>query len=395
MFKTTFTAFILAGLLIVQAQNKPKTSTNKAPQKSSNSSKSNAKPSAKKPLGKVNYTINGKVEGYPNHLVILSKFRINSLELIDSVLTNDSGYFTFKKPLTEASILYIQYNTQSAVPLVVENGAKLNVKISPTPNGLNYEVSGLKSEKSKNIYNFIRQYTRSNNELAALDRAIAEEPDGTKMYELQMVFGTKQEELRSGIDSMLKFHAPLESYFVMFNFMEEQDFQKIKALKMRMEPQDIKSTYYVDLKTIYDNNKLLEVGEMAPEIELPQVDGSVLKLSDLRGQIVLIDFWASWCGPCRAEFPFVKSLYAKYKSKGFEIYGVSLDKDRPSWVSSINSLGLTWKHVSDLKFWNCAPAKIYKVSGIPFTVLIDKEGKIIAKNLRGEDLERKLEELFP
>ena len=115
MFKTTFTAFILAGLLIVQAQNKPKTSTNKAPQKSSNSSKSNAKPSAKKPLGKVNYTINGKVEGYPNHLVILSKFRINSLELIDSVLTNDSGYFTFKKPLTEASILYIQYNTQSII----------------------------------------------------------------------------------------------------------------------------------------------------------------------------------------------------------------------------------------------------------------------------------------
>jgi peroxiredoxin len=177
--------------------------------------------------------------------------------------------------------------------------------------------------------------------------------------------------------------------------MEEQDFQKIKALKMRMEPKDIKSNYYSDLKTIYDNNKLLEIGEMAPEIELPQVDGSILKLSDLRGKVVLIDFWASWCGPCRAEFPNVKNLYARFKSEGFEIYGVSLDKDRPSWVSSINSLGLTWKQVSDLKFWACAPAKTYKVSGIPFTVLIDKEGKIIAKNLRGEDLEKKLEELFP
>ena len=91
----------------------------------------------------------------------------------------------------------------------------------------------------------------------------------------------------------------------------------------------------------------------------------------------------------------MKNLYARFQSKGFEIYGVSLDKDRPSWVSSINSLGLTWKQVSDLKFWACAPAKTYKVSGIPFTVLIDKEGKIIAKNLRGEDLEKKLEELFP
>lgn len=395
MFKKTFTAFIIAGLLIVQAQNKPKTATNKATPKSSSSTKTPAKPVAKAPVKKVVYTINGKIEGYPNHLVILNKFRVNSLELVDSTMTNDSGYFTFKKPISEASILYIQYNTQSAVPLVVENGAKLNVKIFPTPNGLNYDVSGVKSEKSKNLYNFIRQYTRSNNELAALDRAIAEEPDGTKMYELQMVFGSKQEDFRNSIDSMLKFHAPLESYFVLFNFMEEQDFQKIKALKIRMEPQDIKSSYYTDLKTIYDNNKLLEVGELAPEIELPQVDGSILKLSDLRGKIVLIDFWASWCGPCRAEFPNVKALYARFKSKGFEIYGVSLDKDKPSWVGSINSLGLTWKHVSDLKFWNCAPAKTYKVSGIPFTVLIDKEGKIIAKNLRGEDLEKKLEELFP
>ena len=394
MFKKTFTAFIIAGLLIVQAQQPPKASKNKATPKASSSTKTASKPIAKTPVGKVIYTINGKIEGYPNHLVILNKFRVNALELVDSTMTNDSGYFTFKKPISEASILYIQYNTQSAVPLVVENGAKLNVKIYPTPSGLNYDVSGLKSEKSKNLYNFIRQYTRSNNELAALDRAIAEEPDGTKMYELQMAFGSKQDDLRNSIDSMLKFHAPLESYFVLFNFMEEQDFQKIKALKIRMEPKDIKSSYYMDLKTIYDNNKLLEIGEMAPEISLPQVDGSILKLSDLRGKIVLIDFWASWCGPCRAEFPNVKNLYARFQSKGFEIYGVSLDKDRASWVSSISNLGLTWKHVSDLKFWACAPAKTYKVSGIPFTVLIDKEGKIIAKNLRGDDLEKKLEELF-
>lgn len=393
MFKTTITALIVAGMLLVQAQNKPKPTTTKASPKAGNKTQT-SKVASKTPVSKVLYTINGKLEGYANHLVILNKFRVNSLELVDSTRTNDSGYFTFKKPLTEASILYIQYNTQSAVPLVIESGAKLNVKISPTQNGLNYDVSGLKSEKSKNLYTFIRQYTYSMNELGALEKAIADEPDGTKMYELQMIFGSKQEDFRSSIDSMLTLHAPLESYFVLFNFMEEQDFQKIKALKIRMEPKDIKSSYYNDLKTIYDNNKLLEVGEMAPDIELPQVDGSILKLSDLRGKIVLIDFWASWCGPCRADFPFVKSLYAKFKPKGFEIYGVSLDKERSAWVNSISSLGLSWKHVSDLKFWNCAPAKMYKVSGIPFTVLIDKEGKIIAKNLRGEGLEDKLEELF-
>ena len=162
-----------------------------------------------------------------------------------------------------------------------------------------------------------------------------------------------------------------------------------------MEPKQIQSNYYKDLKEIYDNNKLLEVGEMAPDFELPQPDGSMLKLSDLRGKVVLIDFWASWCGPCRAEFPNVKALYAQYKSKGFEILGVSLDRDKPSWVGSINSLGLTWRHVSDLKYWSCAPAKLYKVTGIPFTVLVDKDGKILAKGLRGEDLDKHLEKLFP
>jgi peroxiredoxin len=145
---------------------------------------------------------------------------------------------------------------------------------------------------------------------------------------------------------------------------------------------------------LYDAKKGVEIGEMAPDIDLPQPNGTNLKLSSLRGKVVLIDFWASWCGPCRAEFPNVKKVYAKYKDKGFEIYGVSLDKDKSSWVNSISSLGLDWKHVSDLKYWSCAPAKVYKVTGIPATVLIDKNGKVIAKNLRGEELEKKLEELF-
>ncbi len=184
--------------------------------------------------------------------------------------------------------------------------------------------------------------------------------------------------------------------FIMFNFMEEQKVSDVKIIMKKMElAKDTKSSYYKDLKTIYDNNKTLEVGELAPDIDLPQIDGTNLKLSSLRGKIVLIDFWASWCGPCRAEFPNVKRIYAKFKDKGFEIYGVSLDKDANSWKSSVTSLGLSWKHVSDLKYWSCAPAKVYKVSGIPYTVLVGKDGKIIAKNLRGEELERKLEELFP
>ncbi|MBA3664556.1 MAG: TlpA family protein disulfide reductase, partial [Bacteroidetes bacterium] len=103
------------------------------------------------------------------------------------------------------------------------------------------------------------------------------------------------------------------------------------------------------------------------------------------------DFWASWCGPCRREMPNVVKAYNKYKDKGFEIYGVSLDQDKDRWVEAIKKDGITWPQVSDLKYWDSEAAKVYGVQGIPFTVLLDKEGKILAKGLRGAELEAAIE----
>ncbi len=120
-----------------------------------------------------------------------------------------------------------------------------------------------------------------------------------------------------------------------------------------------------------------------------------MKLSDLRGKVVLIDFWASWCRPCRNENPNVVKLYQKYQAKGFDIYSVSLDRDKTSWINAIKSDNLTWEnHVSDLKYWSSAGAKQYNVSSIPSTFLLDREGRIIAKNLRGAALEQKLQEIL-
>jgi len=136
------------------------------------------------------------------------------------------------------------------------------------------------------------------------------------------------------------------------------------------------------------------VGEPAPEISLPTPDGDALSLSDLRGKVVLIDFWASWCKPCRAENPNVVGVYNQYKDQGFEILGVSLDRSKDAWVQAIQQDNLTWKHVSDLQFWNSEAAQTYGVSSIPYTVLVDREGNVIAERLRGGGLESKLAEVF-
>lgn len=137
------------------------------------------------------------------------------------------------------------------------------------------------------------------------------------------------------------------------------------------------------------------VGVPAPEIVQADTSGKQLPLSSLRGKVVMIDFWASWCGPCRRENPFVVSMYEKYKAKGFDIYSVSLDQDRNRWLNAIQADRLTWSnHVSDLRGWQNQAAQLYGVTSIPKTVLIDREGKIIARDLRGEALAEKLKEIF-
>ena len=136
------------------------------------------------------------------------------------------------------------------------------------------------------------------------------------------------------------------------------------------------------------------IGAEAPDIRLPAPDGHEIALSSLKGKVVLVDFWASWCGPCRKEMPNVVKAYAKYKNKGFEIFGVSLDKEKDKWVEAIQVEGITWPQVSDLQYWNSEVVKQYSIEGIPYTVLLDKEGKIIAKNLRGAELDKKLAEVL-
>jgi thiol-disulfide isomerase/thioredoxin len=179
------------------------------------------------------------------------------------------------------------------------------------------------------------------------------------------------------------------------------DFEVFQKVADRLDAVIPKSEYLkqykVQLADIKGRNQASArtgIGAEAPEMIMQTPERKTIKLSDFRGNVTMIDFWASWCKPCRMENPNVVRVYNRFKDKGFEIFGVSLDQNDAQWVQAIAQDGLIWKHGSELKFWQSSFVPAYNLDGIPMTYLLDENGVIIAKGLRGEQLEQKLEELF-
>jgi peroxiredoxin len=169
----------------------------------------------------------------------------------------------------------------------------------------------------------------------------------------------------------------------------------IGGLTKRFPTNQAIATIVAQYKQLIAQNKSLpKIGGIAPEITMADTSGKAFSLSMLRGKYVLVDFWASWCGPCREENPNVVNAYQEFKNKNFTVLGVSLDKQKAEWTKAIEEDHLTWYHISDLKYWNSAAVAPYGIEGIPYNVLLDPQGKIIAMNLRGNDLQIKLRELI-
>lgn len=152
--------------------------------------------------------------------------------------------------------------------------------------------------------------------------------------------------------------------------------------------------YIQELREIIKTKRSVEIGKPAIDFKGTTPDGKEIKLSDFKGNFLLVDFWASWCGPCRKDNPNVVKAYKQFHAKGFNILGVSLDKKKEDWIKAIEADGLIWAHVSDLKFWDSEPARIYGIRNIPSNILFDINGIIVARNLRGEELNKKLEEIY-
>lgn len=194
------------------------------------------------------------------------------------------------------------------------------------------------------------------------------------------------------------------------NPVDQYDFfdKKVKEIEAKSNPTEFEIEFMAqfnnkradiekavaDRKIKEEMDQKLGIGKEMPDIELPNPEGKTLKLSDYEGKVVLVDFWAGWCRPCRQENPNLVSAYKKYKGKGFEIFGVSLDRTRDQWLKAIEDDNMTWPQVSDLAYWESAVVKEFNITGIPANFLLDRNGVIIARNLRGPALHSKLDEVF-
>lgn len=318
----------------------------------------------------------------------------------DTILLSSKSTFAKKIKLSEPGYYKINFYNRQVVDFILY---KSNIEINVDGNEPRASVE-IKGSPEIDLIRKVQIIMR-NAEISPDIERINQEfqtavqvKDDVKIAALQNEYAAKIKISHDSIAALLKNEPPSLGVINLLeggNILDrDQYFDTYVVVAERLKKEWPSYEFSRNFIATVDKMKATAIGQPAPEIALPDTTGQVVKLSSMKGKYVLVDFWAKWCGPCRQENPNVVRVFNKYKDKGFTVFGVSLDRSKEDWLRAIREDQLTWTHVSDLKYWQSEAARTYNVSGIPFSLLLDPNGVIIAKNLRGPALEKKIAEVI-
>ncbi len=349
------------------------------------------------------FELKGKLENAHGETLYLQQLTPSGVTDVDTTTLNDKGEFTMNAPITEVGFYRLKITDKNYATFIFNADEKVKITGDATNIGGSYTVEG--SADSKLFWEVNKATVKNYGKRDSLQRLFQNFASSVKMDSvrldsmtnvLEKPFTSLVDEHNTYLKDFVEKHSTSFAALAAIQQLPAEQFpdsyQKLDAALITKYPN---SSYIKAFHESMAKQNQLAIGTAAPEISMNTPEGKPLALSSLKGKIVLVDFWASWCGPCRAENPNVVNAYKKYVSKGFDIYSVSLDKELDRWKQAIEKDGLIWKnHVCDFQYWQSPVVQLYNFNSIPTNVLIDKKGNILAKNLRGEDLEKKLAEIF-
>jgi len=366
--------------------------------------------------GKQNFKVSGNLRGEEGTTVYLKEMTVRELIPVDSAILDENGSFSMGGYTDMMKFYALYVSPDEFITLLIGPGNRISLNGETENLADTYQVEG--SDDSQKIHELSHGLNNTLLQIKNLSQILSDSINSPDF-----------DNIKAGLDQtyqeIVRSHREFTFRFIQENINSLASlmalYQQIGSHHYLLDPEeDFRYYQMVDssLNLLYPGSKAVQelhrqvveldhqrqtneyiakrlgMGAEVPEISLPSPNGDTINLSSLRGKYVLLDFWASWCSPCRSENPYLVAAYNRYNSKGFEIYQVSLDRSRAAWLKAIEDDHLTWNHVSDLQYWNSVVVPVFQIQGIPLNFLLDPEGRIIGQSLRREELNERLKEIF-